>query len=250
MLNDRLINLVNFLPDNYAGTQVEQFMKFFEDFLNLNLFKQEVNGNDEQFVSILKKIELLFTLRDPDLIDYKMLQFFAEYLGYNINYSKEDVSKILSVKDNITDEEDINNYLRETIRSLPHFYKLKTTQSSLSMIMYLFGIVSDVYTLWTNDYEENWIVEIPPYETEQSNTKLPDGYYPTPHFKISIDISKTDNDFENEISKIISLVESIKPINAVFDGFDLTQLFKNTVNINTITVYHTTHAITETITPS
>ena len=93
MLNDRLINLVNFLPDNYAGTQVEQFMKFFEDFLNLNLFKQEVNGNDEQFVSILKKIELLFTLRDPDLIDYKMLQFFAEYLGYNINYSKEDVSK-------------------------------------------------------------------------------------------------------------------------------------------------------------
>jgi len=246
--NDRLINLINYLPQNYQDTQIEQFLKFFEDFLNYNLFKANIN-EEESYVSVLKKIELLHTLRDPDCIDYRLLQKFASYLGYNINYSKEDLIDILTIKNEGTDSEDVNGYLRETIRSLPHLYKLKSTQSSISMIMYLFGIVSDVYTLWTNDYDENWLAEVPPFETDQSNTTMPSGYYPTPHFKISIDVEKTETDYEAALSKIVNLINSIKPVNTVFEGFDITNLFIDSVYINTITTYDITHTITETITP-
>ena len=245
VVNDRLINLVNYLPQNYAGTQVEEFMKFFQDFLNLKLFKQSYDGSyDEQNVSMLKKIELLFTLRDPDLIDYKTLQLFASYLGYEINYNKTDATNIIG------GDAYVNEYLRATIRSLPHWYKLKTTQSAVSMIMYMFGLVSDVFTLWTNDYNTKWRAEAPPFETDQSNTPMLADYYPTPHFKISINSEKSVKDFETKLSEIISLVDSIKPINTVFQGFDIANLYAFSVNINTITTYNTQYTITETITPS
>ena len=51
--NDRLINLINYLPQNYQDTQIEQFLKFFEDFLNYNLFKANIN-EEESYVSVLK----------------------------------------------------------------------------------------------------------------------------------------------------------------------------------------------------
>ena len=242
--NDRLINLVDFLPENYQGTQVSEFMKFFEDFLNFKLYKQAYdNVCDEQFISILKKIELLFTLRDPDLIDFKLLQQLGSYLGYTFSYSRTDIGDIVG------DELYVNEYLRSTIRSLPHWYKLKTTQSSIAMIMYMFGLVSDVHTLWTNDYNEYWKAESPNFEDDLSNTIIPDGYYPTPHFKISINALKSESAYEKELPKVIKLIDSIKPINTVFQGFNISYLFAFTSYINTITTYKVRYTITETITP-
>jgi len=238
--NDRLINLVNLLPNNYSGTQVEEFIKFFEDFLNFELYKHKLDPNIVTAdISILKKIELLSSLREPDVIDSELLQFLATYLGYDINFSKGDIFSA----DNPVET---NDYLRETIRSLPSWYKLKSTDSAISMLMYMFGIVSDVQTLWTDDYENNWIIENTEahsieYETVTEEVPvisierdIPENYYPTPHFHVTIDVNKSPVDFEDNLKNIISLIKSIKPVNTVFEGFKSSSTFSNAlINIST-----------------
>lgn len=225
--NDRLINITDYLPTNYSGTQVHEFLKFFEDFLNYDLFSYRYDNDTSIDVSILKKIELLYTLRDPYLIDINIIQFFANYLGYNINYNRDNIGLISGV----TTDDAINKYLRQTIQSMPHWYKLKTTNNSISMIMYMFGIVSDVYTLWTNNYENNWEIENPKYENQTIAVGMPSGYYPTPHFNVSINIDQTPVGFETNLSTIISLIESIKPVNTVFEGFTTQSRFTTTTDI-------------------
>lgn len=223
--NDRLINLIKYLPDNFSGTQLSEFILFFENFLNYELFDHKIDPNlPDKKISILKKIELLSTLRDPNLIDADLLQFFASYLGYDINYNRADIFTTSTVTET-------NNYLRETISSLPSWYKLKSTSSSLSMLMYMFGIVSEVYTIWTNDYENNWDKENPTYESDKINVNLPAGYYPTPHFNVTINNDSTQGDYLSNLSTIIPMIESIKPINAVFEGFRLSTVL-DSQNIN------------------
>ena len=170
--NDRLINLRNFLPTSFDDTEVSDFVGFFQDFLNYDLYKHTVNGPATTTdVSILKKIELLYTLRDPDLIDEKFIQYFANQLGYNINYNKSDITNVTGD----TTDNDINNYLRQTIRSLPHWYKFKSSNNAISMLMYSFGIVSDILTLWTDDYENNWWAESPRFEQDVNPPVIPEG---------------------------------------------------------------------------
>ena len=215
--NDRLINLRNFLPVSFDGSEVSDFVGFFEDFLNYDLFQHKKDGPASTTdVGILKKIELLFTLRDPDLIDEKFIQYFASQLGYNINYSRGDIANITGG----TTDRDINGYLRNTIQQLPHWYKFKSTNNAIIMLMYSFGIVSDILTLWTDDYDNSWKSESPRFEQDGVNPgALPDGYYPTPHYKIVVNDTKTPNGWQNNLTNIIELVESIKPINTVFEGF-------------------------------
>lgn len=227
VINDRLINLRNFLPTSFDGTEVSDFVGFFEDFLNYDLFQHtKDDGASTTDVSILKKIELLFTLRDPDLIDEKFIQYFANQMGYNINYSKLDIT-------NVTEDEtnhDINGYLRQTIRSLPHWYKFKSTNNAIIMLMYSFGIVSDILNLWTNDYENNWKSESPRFEQDVTPPGgLTEGYYPTPHYQIVVNDTRTPPGWQTNLDNIITLVESIKPINTVFEGFAI-KIFISGIN--------------------
>ena len=94
--NDRLINLRNFLPNSYDETDVSEFIGFFEDFLNNDIYSHKTDGEATRTsVSILKKIELLDTLKDPYLIDEEYINFFAKQLGYNITYSRDDIKNCL-----------------------------------------------------------------------------------------------------------------------------------------------------------
>ena len=212
--NDRLINLRNFLPTVFDGTDVSDFIGFFEDFLNYDLYEYKLNNVSSVDVSILKKIELLSTLRDPDLIDANYINFFANQLGYNISYTKGDIKTVTD-----DTEAEVNGYLRETIRSLPHWYGFKTTDNAISMLMYSFGIVSDVINLWTDDYQNNWVGETPNFEQDINPPVIPQGYYPTPHFKIEVNTTQTPPGWEDNLQNIIKLVNDIKPINTVFEGF-------------------------------
>tara|TARA_R110001606_G_scaffold88448_5_gene199259 strand:- start:5396 stop:6400 length:1005 start_codon:yes stop_codon:yes gene_type:complete len=216
--NDRLINLRNFLPTSFDGSEVSDFVGFFEDFLNYDLYTHKIDSEASTLdISILKKIELLYTLRDPTLIDEKFIQYFAKQLGYNIKYNKSDIFNVTGD----TNANDINGYLRQTVQSLPHWYKFKSTNNALTMLMYSFGIVSDILTLWTNDYENNWISESPRFEQDINTPPMEQGYYPTPHYRIVVNTTRTPKGWESNLSNIISMVDSIKPINTVFEGFSL-----------------------------
>lgn len=248
--NDRLINLRNFLPVSFDDTEVSDFIGFFEDFLNYDLYSHSKDGAASLTdISILKKIELLFTLRDPDLIDSEFIQYFANQLGYTINYNRSDIADVTN--DEI--DQAVNGYLRETIRSLPHWYKFKSTDNAISMLLYSFGLVSDVLAQWTNDYENNWFSESPRFEDDLSSPSIPNGYYPTPHFRIVINHTKSPEGWENNLTNIINLIESIKPINTVFEGFSIKLQIKginpgfDTVGIETTPVINRIKLGTETM---
>ena len=218
--NDRLINLRDMLPTAYDDTDVSDFMGFFEDFLNNEIFTHKTDGElTKGEISILKKIELLYTLRDPDLIDSEYIQFFANQLGYDISYGRDDIKGLTGDES----EKDINGYLRQTISSLPHWYGFKSTNSAITMLMYSFGIVSDVLTLWTSTYSNNyseWYEESPNFEDDINKPHIPNNnYYPTPHFKVAVNTNRTPVGWEDNLDNIINLINDIKPINTVFEGF-------------------------------
>ena len=222
--NDRLINLRNFLPSSYDKTDVSEFIGFFEDFLNNDIYTHKTDGEVSRTnVSILKKIELLDTLKDPYLIDEEYINFFAKQLGYNVTYSRKDVKNITGD----TNDKDINGYLRQTIQSLPHWYGFKSTNNAIVMMMYSFGIISDIINLWTKDYESDWEIEDPAFEQDTRVGYIPKKYYPTPHFKVLINSSRTPPGWQDHIDNIIKLINDIKPINTVFEGFT-TKVFVET----------------------
>jgi hypothetical protein len=212
--NDRLINLTGYMPSAFYDSDVFEFMKIFEDHWNYDTYLHYIENS--QPVSVLKKIELLATKRDPDLIDKIFLNDLAKNQGYNINFNKDTLVALVGA----SDDTDTNRYLRHTIRELPAWYSNKTTDYSLTSIMFMFGIVSEVYTMWTNDYNTNWETEAPTYEEgEDAPAVIPAGYYPTPHFWISIDTTLTPTGWETNIEKIRDFIDSIRPVNTVFEGF-------------------------------
>ena len=60
-------------------------------------------------ISIIEKINRLTELHDPDLINLDYIQFFANYLGYDVDINR----------DELINQDEIEEYLRFVIRNLP-----------------------------------------------------------------------------------------------------------------------------------
>ncbi len=189
-------------------------------------------------ISILEKIKRLTELHDPDLIDTEYVEFFARNLGYDVNINRTQLAAVNS-------DEEVNKYLRFAIKNLPNWYRIKTTDNAIKVMLYSFGLVADLYRYWTEGpstkgpitsadeatyrtgYEDfdKYIARNENDPTDAAND-LPRNYFLTPHFTIKIDVEASDSeiydpdstDFLN-LSKIIDAIDSIRPINTVFEGF-------------------------------
>jgi hypothetical protein len=142
---------------------------------------------DDQKISILDKINRLTELHDPELIDIDYIQYFAHYLGYNIEISRDQIGQFgTSYSDN---EIDANKWLRFVVGNLPNWYKIKTTNNSIRMVLYSFGLIGDLVNYFTKDYGsnfENWKLD-----SNANLNGIHDDWYPTPHFSVKIDIDKS-----------------------------------------------------------
>jgi hypothetical protein len=284
----RKINLIEYLPNNLRDGEVENFLKFFEDFLNemfdgldgfvtsstdvtvtegyedvnsgkplnaeINWHRENtynISGVEEtdalnvqeikimnpensstEKISILEKIHRIAELHNPDLIDLKFIQFFANNLGYDIDISRDEVgisgSGELGTGDfgnNICGSSDNDKYLRFVISNLPTWYKIKTTKNAIKIMLYSFGLVGEIIEYYTNNYypsnKSDRYNETGLWRLDYNNefTDLPDGWFPTPHFAIVVDIEQSNIDIIDDIKKrqkIINAIESIRPINTVF----------------------------------
>jgi hypothetical protein len=249
----RKINLTNFLP-TYLNEQGEvfEFTKFFENYLNemydgvegyTTTITQESSNNisTNQWVvgsidaytntiessatkiSILEKVYRLAETHDPDLIDLDYIQHFAAYLGYNVDVSREELG--LFVDDDCI-ETSQKKYLRFMVSNLPHWYKIKTTENAVKIMLFSFGMVGDIVHFYTNDYNQNWQFSNTTWndtvnELKEDLINIDNTYYPTPHFAISYNINKSAVDFAFDAAKqksIINAINSIRPINTVFEG--------------------------------
>ena len=90
--NDRLINLVDFLPQHLYDSDTFEFTKLFENFLN-TMYEDKDNPCN---YSILKKVEQIGDLHDPALMDTEYLQFYADFLGYDVSLTRGELGFITS----------------------------------------------------------------------------------------------------------------------------------------------------------
>ena len=286
---NKQINLINYLPDYLKSSEVEIFVKFFEDFLNTmyegmdgysatttelpilrrgaltipsynnkyyilsgnvisgenistsaNIVENVVfagrnYNNDiqipmlsgevlEERMSVLEKVYRLTELHDPDLIDINYIQFFAKNLGYNVNINRvqigDNLGNISDVYNNTNELDfivDQNKYLRFVVQNLPNWYKIKTTRNAIKVMLYSFGLIGDLIEYYSNDYNKNWKLN---YELDLNRSNIPDDYFPTSHFSVLVYLDDSYDsvsfDWEKR-QKIIDAIESVKPINTVFE---------------------------------
>ena len=259
----RQINLTGFLPDTLLDTECFDFVKMFEDFLNemydgttgytitTSSDTESFSGVDietisntvptytstsAQKISILEKIYRLTETHDPDLIDLEYIQFFAKNLGYNIDVNRAEIG--LSEFDGVSSAANSERYLRFMVRELPNWYKIKTTRNAIKTMLFSFGMVGDILNYYTNDYENNWKYADIRYNNYlgklvENLDKIPDDYYPTPHFALWFDINASETNFsfrENTQDSVIRAINAIKPLNTVFEGIH--GYFKSIISAN------------------
>ncbi len=174
-------------------------------------------------VSILEKINRLTELHDPENIDIQQIQYLANTLGYNVNINRGEIGTYLAEDDGVVSASNLDKYLRFIVLSLPHWYKIKTTENSIKLLLFSFGIIADISYYYTDSYLPEsqggkWIVS--DYQMlSQSISDIPNKYYPTPHFIIWQDLDLSDGDLQWDLDKrvqIINAINSVKPINTVF----------------------------------
>lgn len=247
------INLTNFLSDYLQETDVYDLVKFFEDFLNtmysglcgFQTVETNLNASATQLafstpaqnlstdprISILEKIKRLTELHDPDLIDIEYIQFFAKYLGYNVEISRGEIGGFGSFETSATvcSASENEKYLRFMVANLPNWYKIKTTRDMIKVMLYSFGLVGDIIQYYTKPiaqggYDRNFVNWKP--DDNDDLATIPNNWFPTPHFSVKIDLDRSIeenpdvynilNILMNTGDKIIRAIESVRPINTIF----------------------------------
>jgi len=268
------LNLVQYLPEHLLDGEVEEFMTFFQDFLNemyynvaedrgdnslfdisaanaeKEYFVMATSGNGEPAltsaglqrkdsvskadrISILEKAKRISDLHDPNLMDIEYIQRLATFMGYDIDLSKGQLGTF-----GTSTEEETNQYLRFIISNLPNWYKIKSTDNAVKVLLYSFGLIGELVERWTSDqleppathpatggYSDDsdfWITE------DISDgllfvDSIPENYWLTPHFNITINADNSLLGFLNtgHLNEVIDAVETIRPINTVFDGLEI-----------------------------
>lgn len=225
-MTNRNINLKNFLPIAMDGGEMSDFIGVFQDFLNTAYSHPSSS-------SILDSIENITTLQDAYEVPAEYFTLLASNLGgYEApKYSKlQEYFAAIGTPTSAIDS-NVNEVIRQYLSNLSRIYSIKTNNITITFLVGLFGIKSNVYTLWTNDYQNKWI----PVRTKTSvigdsniNEIVPQNqeYYASPHFTILFDGSDGNYELFTIIAQTISeLVNKYRPANTVFDGFGVIEEF-------------------------
>lgn len=119
-----------------------------------------VDRNDS--ISILDKINRLTDLLNPDLIPIDLIQNYTDNLGFVAGFNRNS-----SPYSNSNNENNISNsvgfaeddlrerrYLRFMARNLPEWYQIKTTSSSIAIMLYSFGLIGNFSFYYTQCYSD------------------------------------------------------------------------------------------------
>ena len=194
IISNRKLDIKSYVPEYLKYKSNGDFYEFigvFEEYLN-TMYINKTNS-DQETLGILEKIESLKTLQDAWDIDFDYINHFAKFLGFQININTDDFSINIFGKPfaelDSDEQETIKKHVRQFVKTLPSWYRIKSTKNSVRAMLYSFGLVSDIIEKYTSDYNStgvNWI-DVPLDDV----VTLPPGYYPTPHFGISIDVGNS-----------------------------------------------------------
>ncbi len=238
------IDLISFLPSFLKESETNDLVQFFQDFLNTMYDEKthttsaiELEVDNRPKISILEKINRITELHDPDYVDIEYIQYFANYMGYNVDVNRGELGVLADVdSEDPCVQEDVKRYLRFIISNLPNWYKIKTTQNAIKIMLYSFGLIGDLITRFTNDYRvdngTNWINF---REGRDNYGDISKDFYLTSHYVISIELDESTSNFSlSNITRnnVLNAIESIRPANTVFD-----KVLGHVTRSETITIY-------------
>jgi len=180
-----------------------------------------IKAENNEGISLLEKIYRIADSHDAWLAPFDFIQKQAEFVGYDINNSLANIEKN-------TDYE-TEQQTRFMIDNLAHWYKIKTTEDSIKLLLFTFGLFGGLLNYYTEDYgvdrkkwqsSQNYYDEKLKYNASDLS-EIPDNYFSTPHFAIWYDLGKSGGaslNKEKDRKAIVNAVNSIKPINKVFSG--------------------------------
>lgn len=175
-------------------------------------------------ISILEKIARLGDLHNPDLCPKNLLGYYANELGYNINMTLDDIGigetfGNMGLDGTSCSALNAEKYLRFSLSQLSEFYRSKTTDASVRLLLYSYGLNANLITRYTSNYLPivsggEWINNY-----NRNLTGIPNYFYPTTHFSIVVDLDTSENISTNsaKYNKVIKCIESIQPVASVFD---------------------------------
>lgn len=221
-------------------SELSELMEVFEDYLNtmfpgtnsLSASEAPISPDisnlrfispQENTISLSEKIKRLPELHDPETIDMQYIQYLASMMGYDVNINRGELGTFLSQETGSLSATNLEKYLRFIVLSLPHWYKIKTTENSIKMLLFSFGIVADISYYYSDSYlpeSKGGKWRVSDYDMlKNSISELPDNFFPTPHFIIWQDLNLSQSDMQWDVEKraqIINAINSIRPINTVF----------------------------------
>lgn len=219
--NDRLINIHNFLPPAYDNSEMYEFIKMFDEYLNYNCYFYKCDDeNSIKYIGVLKVIERAAYFNAPMDVECDYLDYIATQRGIDTYFGKTKVRDLIN--DYVSTTEDRNYTYRRLISDLPLLYMNKSTELGTRSSLLEFGVVTTIYNIWENELGEKIQVRSPfkmNWDGAYTNEEVPPdrGFYPTSHIVLTI---KSDVS-ESLIPYIVQLLNETKPINVVIDDVGL-----------------------------
>ena len=247
LFNINNMNDLNSLPNNipFLAPRFDVIYQWQDPTTFYNYFSSQNNYRiDDKKATILEKIHKIAYLKDADVIDYEYIQFIASQMGYNLEINREDVEN----NEYYITEYEKEQALRNILKNLPSFYKIKCTKNGLESILLSFGIVGELIYLYTIgnskqqgyfDFIDASLIEGPDnygifdqtlgeklaqerlVNASLANTVVSD-WFPSPHFRVQLDLLAQDLRLDQNkmgLSLITKAIKNTKPINTVFQGF-------------------------------
>lgn len=219
----RLIDLRSWVPEYLRGEGFEDLVGSFETYLN-EMFEGPCVNNPEQLrISILQKIEDMSDLLDPNRVPIKLLHHLASNMGFDV------ANSILRSSDLGTGPADLRRYARMLVDSLPDIIRTKTTKDSMRGLIFCVGALANIKYQWTQHYSEDgrdWQAsnenDLDPNLPLVVRQVTTDGFGPTPHFSLDIDLTRYDlsvgiSEMTDLMTRAMEMVDAIRPVNTVID---------------------------------
>jgi len=220
--NDRLTDIVNWIPGALRDTELTEFVSLYQDFLNKGMYTTPCKWDESELAtSMLKKIERILDFRDPSEIDENLIQNYADLLGFSASDMKK-ISEMNKGEEGDESLDDVYNRCRELIRSIPFLEANKTTEIAMMLLIGILGKTFEFKVMYLGKGRTG---------QDYDNCYWEDKGNPTPHFGLELPLGKS---LDDATAKVVNqIIESIRPINTVYEGITQSETIDVTLGSNT-----------------
>ena len=210
----RKYNLLRFVPSYLRNTDFNDFIEFFQLFINTMYLSLDKNRN----ISALEKIARIGNFNDIDKIETKLLMHYENQYANEFPFDKKAIQEVNTLFSNIgwevKDDEEVYGVIKYVLDNLPGYNRYKGSNLGVAGALKMFGFTCKVINLWIR--KKNTIEENPDFVEEDRLSEFGD-FFQTSRFNIEVDSNNYFETFNEHLDFFINLVKSIKPITKILD---------------------------------